>query len=147
LGKVAPNDPMRTARCVHCMHRTVKPNRGHSVHLWQTDTAYIGNSSLHLMHSMQPRNTEQLEICQMKHFVHLYVTGIGEVLVWSCSAAVVLYCWCVCSILCCYHRSLTVHCSFYCCLRVFIAVERSGMYFFKVWLSFSVFINLFASVP
>jgi len=50
LTKAAPNDPVHTARGAHCTRRRrFKPRNG------RTDTANIGNNSLHLMHSMQPK--------------------------------------------------------------------------------------------
>jgi len=45
LAKAAPNDS-----------RTVKPSRAARVTDWRRDTAHIGNNSLHLRHSRQPKN-------------------------------------------------------------------------------------------
>jgi len=48
LAKAAPNDPARAAELSRVTDRL-------------TDTAIIGNNSLHLMHSMQPKNLVEHE--------------------------------------------------------------------------------------
>jgi len=53
LAKAAPNDPPHTQHSVYTAHASVDLSR---VMDRLTDTANIGNSSLHLMHSMQPEN-------------------------------------------------------------------------------------------
>jgi len=52
LAKAAPNDPAHTVRAAECRMNDRLTD-------WLTDTAIIGNNSLHLMHSMQPKTTDQ----------------------------------------------------------------------------------------
>jgi len=59
LAKGAPNDPGHTARSAE-LGRVPDRLTGRLTDL-QTDTAMIGNNSLHLMHSMQPKNSVEIK--------------------------------------------------------------------------------------